>query len=853
MSPDEHLDKLFESARQAEPILSVTEIKTLLLAKGSHTPKRNKLINTKTVLLMSILIILFSSLLFWLPQTNNKPEVPRIEPTLSKKEITKITEKEFAEKKTIKTPLTPEVKQTAWPIKAQVKESQEHALFPTQYPYVQAEPLFSQGDSIPYLILSNEALLALHIYTDGNTLLYINTKDSSLFEKHKLSEVQNHFYMKITYDGGGVTYSAITDQIKPNDQLMELRPVYIERIVTGMSNNRKKYAKVGDREDYILDPVGGNCIRQHYIDYVKANFIPVKVCLSGRKSLFGSTDHDMVFWFEPNKEFLSALPSSTPNWVERVVAQFDQTKHAAVIKRFQSENEMARKNLIVDTTLAKSALVNKLVLSNQELSKLGFHTDGKTMRYENKYGQKKYLGIYIQNGQAQTIYRRDRISFFQRKNYSRLSFYPLFSTSPKLSGVNLIPNDYEIPEDLNIYNKVEQAHILFNRMKDKLIPVEISLPKAKTGSITEVFWFEPTPEFLAALPKDQYPPPKAEPYAKAEPKAPVDNKRSIDLRNIKVIELTPEELHKFGITIKNKSVYIYSGCKPGQKPKVGSKPFYFGYNKYGTTITFNTEPADTSINNNAWFKIKMGTDDYSIYDNSGFENAPDTIVKFPVHHLVTDDLGQLWRSYQIDDQLTDEEWKFVKENHIDYKTWDTYLNRLMEGKQKLISKIDGYVPIIVRSGDINLAEDKANKRWRADIIIWYEPNEKLFNALPARIANDLRAEYQSVFVNKEKNGASCKYFEACKNNPGVIQSYSIFPNPTDDELNLEFTLRSNRVINASIYTVNGQLVKHILTNKACETGIIKQTTHINDLSPGMYLLVIESDKGDIISQRIVRR
>ncbi|MBC7381360.1 MAG: T9SS type A sorting domain-containing protein [Bacteroidia bacterium] len=318
-----------------------------------------------------------------------------------------------------------------------------------------------------------------------------------------------------------------------------------------------------------------------------------------------------------------------------------------------------------------------------------------------------------------------------------------------------------------------------------------------------------------------------------------------------MIELTTDEVKKLGITVKDKSIFIYSGGK-ANKPKVKSKPFYRGYNKSGLTITFNAESID-SLKLSTSFKMKFGSDEWSTVDYSGFENAPDTILELPSHVLVTDDLGQLWRTYKKEDQLTDEEMKYARKNNIKWETWDVLVNRIKESERKINANLSGYIPVLVRSGDVNLPDDKLKNLYRADIIIWYEPSEQLFNALPPRIADDLRREYQCIFVDKETKAPTCKYFEACKNSPGAISSYTVFPNPAEDELQVEFTLNQPRSINANLYTISGQLVKKIWNNEKEEKGLHTHSAHISELPPGIYLLVIETDKGDRISQRIIRK
>ncbi|MDP1726085.1 MAG: T9SS type A sorting domain-containing protein [Bacteroidota bacterium] len=845
MSTEQYLNKLFETARHAEPLLSSEDIELQLKVKGIHTPKRFNLFNLKTVLIMSILIVFFSSLFFWLPLHKTEQV---FEPV---KQIEKLTDK-----KIIADPILAavNVKKATNFVAAKPDAnnsftnpfaSSDPQLFPTQFSIAFTEPKVDQEGEKPYLILTNEELRGLHIYTDGNVLMYINTKDSTLFERKKLSTVPHYFYLKMTYEGGSVTYtSASLDTSIKDQRLLEVQPSMVERIITYVSEKKEKYHKVGENVIYFCDNNANRCVREHYISEAKTFLIPIKISLIGRESIYGRTDHDLIFWFKPTEEFLKALPIDKRDWVTRYYGKFDAAIYETTIARLIQERKQINKSIDIDSIQAKQILQRTLVCTNKELKNLGFSSKGKSMHYANKYDEKKYLKMDLRNEYYISVAYLDHVPFYERRKYTSLSFSPMFATDLKIQSIEMFIKEINLPEDIRGFNHYDQAKHYFYRMREKLIPVQIHLPKAKPNPITKIFWFEPTPEFLAALPKDKLP------LVKAEPKLPEVVDRSIDLRNIKVIELTPAELKKFGITVSDKAVHLLSGGHA--IPGVKLKPFYSNYNKEGSSFTFNLKPDDNSSIKNQ-FKIKLASDSFNTIDYSDFNDAPDSTFELPHYSLITDDLGQKWRMYEVDDGLTKEDWEYMRKNQLNPLTWEKSANGMKEGERKLIANLGGYIPILVRSGDINNKDDDKNNLWRADIIIWYEPTELLFKTLPPRIANELRAEYQSIFVQKESNGANCKFFEACKNKPGAIESYNIFPNPTDDDLQIEFTLSDARLISANLYTVNGQLVKSILNQKVFESGSNKHATRINDLAPGIYLLVIESDKGDIISQRIVRK
>ena len=362
----------------------------------------------------------------------------------------------------------------------------------------------------------------------------------------------------------------------------------------------------------------------------------------------------------------------------------------------------------------------------------------------------------------------------------------------------------------------------------------------------------------------------------SEDSKPID--RSIDMKNIHLIELTNDELQKLGVNVIDKSIQVTTVSK------YNMKPFVTNYSKSGTTFNIDlkrfSQPRGNENKEGMQIELYQNKNDLSSKNRipsnlsninidviSGPEHPPlsyskitnistkinDSSNTYPDFSLITDDLGQLWRLYKVEDGLTDEDRLYMHEHRLNPDMYPKAIEGRARGEKELITKLGGYIPILVKSGDVNLESDKAKKLWRADIIIWFEPSELLFSLLPERISKDLKSEYQSIFVKKEGNGSSCKYFEACKNMPGAIESFIIYPNPTDDKFEMEFSLNNSRILSAGLYSVNGQLLKTILSNKTFEKGSSSYATSIAELPQGVYLLVVESDKGDVITKRIIRK
>lgn len=337
--------------------------------------------------------------------------------------------------------------------------------------------------------------------------------------------------------------------------------------------------------------------------------------------------------------------------------------------------------------------------------------------------------------------------------------------------------------------------------------------------------------------------------------------RNINIASIKVIELTNDELLNLGISVHDKKIKIPIGVDRSKKSVLTKEGATFEFK-----INFSRTGLDSILKNTPVSKrtkapvsnspATFGENFYSaasftLIDLGDTSNKMEEGKRIPHYPLITDDLGQKWRVYEVEDGLTEEDKKYMRDNNLSPLAWEKAVKGRKEGERKLIEKIPSLVPILVRSGDSNFLRDESF--YRADIIVWFEPTEELFAALPQRISADLKKEYQDVFLNHKPSNKSCNYFELCKNVYKEIENINVFPNPSDADITLEFILKKERKLEAAIYSINGAFVKRICDKKTFDAGLNTVSASLSDMLPGVYLLVIQTESGETISHRIVRR
>ncbi len=137
------------------------------------------------------------------------------------------------------------------------------------------------------------------------------------------------------------------------------------------------------------------------------------------------------------------------------------------------------------------------------------------------------------------------------------------------------------------------------------------------------------------------------------------------------------------------------------------------------------------------------------------------------------------------------------------------------------------------------------------IIAWYKPDSLFLSLLPNTESTEIKTEYHAISNNLP--APSCKYFEVCQNVTGKINSYLAYPNPAEQTLNIEIDLAEERQLEFIVTDITGKIIKTLNQNLNQAKGIQTYTYQIGELTEGMYLLIITTDKGEKVSTRIVKR
>lgn len=165
------------------------------------------------------------------------------------------------------------------------------------------------------------------------------------------------------------------------------------------------------------------------------------------------------------------------------------------------------------------------------------------------------------------------------------------------------------------------------------------------------------------------------------------------------------------------------------------------------------------------------------------------------------------------------------------------------------SKIQNLIPIVMKQSAFPniLTEDQ---------VFWFEPSEELFNALPEHIGKQLRMEYNFISAETDEQRkeltTNCTYFEACKSTLKV-ENCKLYPNPTSANATLEFSLTEPVTGTISLVNISGAQLRILTPTFSFPKGNNSFKFDLSGISPGIYLVLIKTDKGFKTQRLIISR
>ena len=86
-----------------------------------------------------------------------------------------------------------------------------------------------------------------------------------------------------------------------------------------------------------------------------------------------------------------------------------------------------------------------------------------------------------------------------------------------------------------------------------------------------------------------------------------------------------------------------------------------------------------------------------------------------------------------------------------------------------------------------------------------------------------------------------------------LAGLEVFPNPAVAQLSVEYELKQTADIQASITDMNGRTLKIFALRQDVAPGIYRETTTVEDMPPGVYLVQVQAGSAGVLTRKFVRR
>ena len=321
-------------------------------------------------------------------------------------------------------------------------------------------------------------------------------------------------------------------------------------------------------------------------------------------------------------------------------------------------------------------------------------------------------------------------------------------------------------------------------------------------------------------------------------KKPGNNKKSVsfsskmkkDTIKVPIIELSKETLTNLGFKFYSDSV-IFN--------------FYYGCNKY---VSKHSEFEYDIISDSAYLMDKLHFSREKLANR--IKNG---VNKIYINKLTTNAkiCGDL--SFKYDSALLIRTFTNALNGQLSTTTksiW-VYNEDIIDGKYPSLSISDIDLNILVPI-KCEYSESNNNKISFYNHIFWIYPNEFFLNHIPSEIAMELRKDLNKLYGIEQDEKSSCTYLESCKSTLDV-ESMTVYPNPAKQSVTVQFSLPRETNGNISLVNISGAIIKQLVSESNFVEGMNSYTADILDVTPGIYLVMIQTENGFKTQRLIISR
>lgn len=463
-----------------------------------------------------------------------------------------------------------------------------------------------------------------------------------------------------------------------------------------------------------------------------------------------------------------------------------------------------------------------LELTNEELTRLGFHFSPNGFTFLNRMDDGRYLSfVSLKDKYTTHIYldAKEEVHYMIHQDTTSKAYYPEAISNQQ----GKLMYDLATRRLKNQKGYIEgESEALWEHINDTLVPVRINAELTRGYDATPIIlWFKASESFFSIIGSD----------------------KTIECQKI---WRAAKEMSVNGGNV-NHVVNTYQPYKEPENLLVLSSEVFkcFGFHFENGDYSFY------SYINKTWFRFDPHVGDNSFMRNQVPTNPDFSGISTPVLSM----LNKLKGVYYV--------------NNIDM-IYDVWHEDFVEGIP-FMDALELCIP--VKIADTTLHQHVQ------DCIFWIYPNDRFLGCLPKEIGEPMRKErnYQlkkmdpnfvlntdgrkvsgSIVTKKESVNESvepvpCVYFSnLCESLPGV-DYVNLYPNPATDKINVDLVLQKAKKIRFRVIDLGGREITEFGSpENYTGGGQFKHQLDISNLQSGLYVLVMTDEEGAKLTKRFVK-
>jgi hypothetical protein len=294
-----------------------------------------------------------------------------------------------------------------------------------------------------------------------------------------------------------------------------------------------------------------------------------------------------------------------------------------------------------------------------------------------------------------------------------------------------------------------------------------------------------------------------------------------DVEGVTMLTLTPEEFLKLGVKVEDKRLFFYK-----------EKPIEQMSFTIGREFTIPKEDLDAG-KPGFTARFNVTTNGISIAEGSG-KNQIQMLNTAPAHPLVI-------TSYRNGKLLA-----------MHWESKDSAMMKFVHKNADSFSKaksLNSLLPL-----HTVLKDPKSKNFKEVDVILWYENKQELLDLIPQRFNS------RTIVVNEVVDGKDneverisfLRNYDTWREQAGVIVKTHVYPNPIRDrKATIAFSVSEERVVTITLHDVFGRKLLDLVYPQLTPKGVYQRDIVLKDIAKGMYLISVQTDRGEQAVQRIL--